>query len=380
MTPRSLLERLVAFPTVSRDSNLPLIDFVEDLLRAHGIAATRVPSDDGTKANLHATIGPEVPDGIVLSGHTDVVPVDGQPWDTDPFTLVEKDGRLHARGAVDMKAFIATALALIPEMKALKRPIHLALSYDEEVGCAGAPRLIREICARVPRPRAVIVGEPTSLRVATAHKGIAVYRTTVTGHEAHSSLTHRGVSAVMTAARLITWLDDRARERLADPQTESGFEPPCTSIHVGKVQGGTAVNIISRHCEFWWDVRTLPGDSAPAIAEALTRYADEALLPDMRRVAPEVAITTEALLGAPGLRHDPDSAATALALALTGARETGRVPFATEAGLFQEAGIPAVVCGPGSIDQAHQPNEYITLDQLHAGEAFLRRLIAVLSG
>ncbi|AKT43132.1 acetylornithine deacetylase [Chondromyces crocatus] len=379
MTPREILAHLVRFPTVSRDSNLPLLDFVEDLLRGHGISCVRVPNDDGTKANLYATVGPAVPGGIVLSGHTDVVPVDGQPWDTDPFTLVERGGRLHGRGAVDMKAFIALALALVPEMKALKRPVHLAFSYDEEVGCQGAPRMIREISARVPRPAAVIVGEPTGMQVATAHKGIAVYRTVVTGHEAHSSQTHRGVSAVSTAARLITWLDDRARERMASAPKDSGFEPPCTTIHVGKVHGGTAINIIARHCELWWDVRTLPGDDAAAIASALTDYAEVSLLPEMRRVAPEVAITTEALLGAPPLRDEPGSPAVALALALTGSNTTGRVPFATEAGLFQEAGIPAVVCGPGSIDQAHQPNEYITLEQLDAGEAFLRRLIAQLS-
>lgn len=379
MTPREMLARLVAFPTVSRDSNLPLIDFVEEHLRGHGVSACRVPSDEGAKENLYATIGPMVPGGVVLSGHTDVVPVDGQPWDTDPFELTARDGRLHGRGACDMKAFCAIALSLVPEMKRLKRPIHLALSYDEEVGCLGAPRMIRELQARVPPPAAVIVGEPTEMRVMTAHKGIAVFRTVVTGHEAHSSQTHRGVSAVMTAARLITWLDDQARARRAGTPPGSGFEPPFTTVHVGMVQGGTAINIISRRCEFSWDVRSIPGDDPAALAAELQRHAEANLLPEMRRIAAEAGVETEALVSAPPLRDEPESAAAALAKTLTGQTTTGKVPFSTEAGQFQEAGLPAVVCGPGSIDQAHQPNEYITVAQLEAGEAFLQRLIAHLS-
>jgi acetylornithine deacetylase len=374
-----MLARLVAFPTVSRDSNLPLIDFVEEHLRGHGVAACRVPSDDGKKANLYATIGPMVPGGVVLSGHTDVVPVDGQPWDTDPFQLTERGGRLHGRGACDMKAFCAIALALVPEMKGLARPIHLALSYDEEVGCLGAPRMIRELVARVPAPAAVVVGEPTEMRVMTAHKGIAVYRTTVTGHEAHSSQTHRGVSAVMTAARLITWLDDEARALRASASPGSGFEPPWTTIHVGMVKGGTAINIISRRCDFFWDVRSIPGDDPAAIVAGLQRRAEEELLPEMRRIAAGTSIETVEMVSAPALRDEPESAAAALAKALTGEPATGKVPFSTEAGQFQEAGLPAVVCGPGSIDQAHQPNEYITTAQLEAGEAFVRGLIARLS-
>ena len=379
MTPREILARLVAFPTVSRDSNLPLLDFVEEHLRAHGVAATRVPSDDGVKANLHATIGPAVPGGVVLSGHTDVVPVDGQPWDTDPFQLTARGGRLHGRGACDMKAFCAIALSLVPEMKRLRRPIHLALSYDEEVGCLGAPRLIRDLLARVPPPAAVLVGEPTEMRVMTAHKGIAVFRTIVTGHEAHSSQTHRGVSAVMTAARLITWLDDQARARQVETPAGSGFEPPWTTIHVGTVHGGTAFNIISRRCELCWDVRNVPGDDPAAIAAELQRYAEAHLAPEMRRIAAGTGVETAPLVSAPALRDEPESAAAVLAKSLTGETVTGKVPFSTEAGLFQEAGLPAVVCGPGSIDQAHQPNEYITVEQLDAGEAFLRRLIARLS-
>jgi len=379
MTPREMLARLVAFPTVSRDSNLPLIDLAEDWLRGHGAAVTRVPAEDAPKSNLYATIGPMEPGGVVLSGHTDVVPVDGQPWDSDPFTLTEQDGRLHGRGAVDMKAFCAAALALVPEMKQLKRPIHLAFSYDEEVGCAGAPPMIRELCARVPRPAAVIVGEPTGMRVATAHKGIAVYRTVVTGHEAHSSQTHLGVSAVTTGARLIAHLDDIARELSAAASPGSGFEPPWTTVHVGMVRGGTAINIISRQCEIHWEVRALPGEDPRVVAERLARYAEDELLPEMRRVAPETGIETAVLMSAPPLRDEPDSAAAELSRALTGDGTAFQVPFATEAGLFQEIGLPTVVCGPGSIDQAHKPNEYITVEQLDEGAAFLRRLIAHLS-
>ncbi|MCC6555950.1 MAG: acetylornithine deacetylase [Polyangiaceae bacterium] len=380
MDTRAMLARLVAFPTVSRDSNLPLIDFVEEYLRGHGAMTRRVPSDDGRKANLHAIVGPAAPGGIVLSGHTDVVPVDGQPWSTDPFALTERDGRLQGRGACDMKGFIAVALALVPEMKGLRRPIHLALSYDEEVGCLGAPRLIREICEASPPPAAVIVGEPTGMKVVTSHKGIAVYRTTVTGHEAHSSQTHRGVSAVTNAARLIVRLDEIGRALRERAPGDSGFEPPWTTVHVGTVRGGTAVNIISRHCELLWDVRSLPGDDPAAIAAELGRWAEEELLPEMRRIAPEAAIETVEVVRAPALRDEPESAAATLAKALTGEATTGRVPYGTEAGQFQEAGLPSVICGPGWIDQAHKPDESISLEQLDAGEGFIRRLIARLSG
>lgn len=225
MNIRDLLNQLVAFPTVSRDSNLPLIHFVQDHLQQHGIASTLVPNDEGTKSNLYASIGPSVPGGVILSGHTDVVPIDGQPWSSDPFTVTEKDGLLYGRGTCDMKAFIATALALLPEMQDLKRPIHLALSYDEEVGCAGAPSMIEQLKTAIPTPSAVIVGEPTEMQVVTAHKGIVASRTTITGHEAHSSQTQSGVSAVMTAARLVTYLDDMAQTLQASTPSDNGFDP-----------------------------------------------------------------------------------------------------------------------------------------------------------
>ncbi len=376
---RAMIERLIAFDTVSRNSNLALIDFVRDYLADHGVDSTLVTSDDGRKANLFATVGPPVEGGVVLSGHTDVVPVDGQPWSSDPFRVIERDGRLYGRGSCDMKSFIAIALALVPEMQRLKTPIHFAFSYDEEVGCQGAPRLIQAMTERLPRPAAVIIGEPTGMRVVTAHKGITGVRTVVTGHEAHSSQTHRGVSAVMTAARLISHLDDLARQRAEQGPFDPDFEPPYTTIHVGLVRGGTAVNIISRECEFEWDIRHIPGDEPEAIIEQFRQYCRERIEPAMRTVSPRTGVHTEISVQAPALAHEPDNAAIELALALTGQNTTHKVPFAAEGGLFRNAGIPAVLCGPGSIDQAHQPDEYISLEQVEAGTHFMRRLIEHLS-
>ncbi len=379
MTVREMIAKWIAFETVSRNSNLALIDYVRDYLDDFGVQSYLVPNDEGTKANLYATLGPPVPGGVVLSGHTDVVPVDGQPWDTDPFAVVERDGRLYGRGTCDMKSFCAIALALVPAMRELKKPLHLAFSYDEEIGCQGAPRLIRGLLEQVPRPAAVIVGEPTNMQLMTAHKGITVLKTTVTGHEAHSSQTHRGVSAVMTAARLITFLDDLARRRQAALPRDPGFEPGFTTLHVGTIKGGTAINIISRHCEFVWDIRNTPDDDPQAILEQFNTFCRQKIEPAMRAIAPETDIQTVVFASAPALQHQPDSPAVRLVKALTGTENTFKAPYATEAGQFQEAGLPAVICGPGSIDQAHQPNEFITLQQVEAGTEFIRQLIAYLS-
>ncbi len=379
MNARDILAQLVAFPTVSRDSNLPLIEYVQDYLQQYGIASTLVPNETGTKANLYATIGPERPGGVILSGHTDVVPVDGQPWETDPFALTEKDGRLYGRGTCDMKAFAAIALSLVPDMTALQRPIHLALSYDEEIGCVGAPRLIAHMQAHLPEPSLVLVGEPTEMQVVTAHKGFLILRTVVTGHEAHSSQTHRGVSAVMTAARLITYLDDMARQLRAGTSPDTGFEPAWSTIHVGTISGGTATNIISRHCEFSWDIRNIPENDPQELLDRFQHHCEEEVLPAMRAVAPEAQIETEILARTPALRHDPSSPAVQLAKALTAETVMSKVPYAAEAGQFQEAGFPTAICGPGSIDQAHQPNEFISCDQLERGTAFMQRLVAHLS-
>ena len=379
MNVRELLDQLVAFPTVSRDSNLPLIYFVQDYLTEHGIASTLVPNDEGTKSNLYATIGPHVPGGVVLSGHTDVVPVDGQAWHSDPFTVTEKDGRLYGRGTCDMKAFIATALALVPQMQTLQKPIHLALCYDEEVGCAEAPRMIERLKTHIATPSAVIVGEPTEMKVVSAHKGIVANRTTITGHEAHSSLTQAGVSAVMTAARLVTYLDDMAQTLQAKTPSDNGFDPAWTTVHVGTIEGGTAINIISRHCEFVWDLRNIPQDDPQELLDRFEHYCNEEMLPRMRQIAPETRIETVQFARAPAFRHEQDSAAVKLVQALTHDATFAMVPFAAEAGQFQEAGFSTVMCGPGSIDQAHKSNEFISLEQLDKGEAFMRQLICHLS-
>lgn len=374
-----MITKLVGFDTVSRNSNLELIHFVQDYLSGHGIDSQLVPSPDGTKSNLFATIGPMVEGGIVLSGHTDVVPVDGQPWDTPPFEVISKDGRLYGRGTCDMKSFIAIALAKIPDMLRadLQRPIHLALSYDEEVGCQGAPAMIERMAAELPRPRAVVIGEPTSMQPIMAHKGLAILRTIVTGHEAHSSQIQRGVSAVMTAAKLIQHLESMTAENRAAADPDSLFVPPFSTLHVGVVHGGTAVNIISRECSFMWDVRVLPGETLSQYLVPFQQYC-EALLVEMRQIAPEADIVTEVIADAPPMADDGGEA-QALAQRLSGHRCCGVVPYGTEGGQFQRAGFSVVVCGPGSIDQAHQPNEYIDIDQVTACESFIDGVIAQLT-
>jgi acetylornithine deacetylase len=372
-----MISRLIGFPTVSRDSNLNLIHWVQEYLEGHGVASKLVPNADGSKANLYATVGPSVPGGVVLSGHTDVVPVDGQPWDTDPFSVVEKDGKLFGRGTCDMKGFIAIGLAHVPQMlsQGMKKPIHFALSYDEEVGCLGAPDMIARLAAELPQPHGVIVGEPSSMRVINAHKGMTGMETIVTGYEAHSSQTHRGVSAVMTAARLITFLDDMAKEKANGTHSTEGFVPPYTSIHVGVVHGGTAANIISRECKFRWDVRNIPEDDYQDVLDRFYDYCDS-LIPEMRAIAPQANIETIVHVAAPPLRPESaDGRAERLAKQLTGRNSAEVVPYGTEGGQFQEAGFSAVICGPGSIDQAHQPNEFIELTQVDACIGFMRRLI-----
>ncbi len=335
-----------------------------------------LPNSDGKKANLYATIGPMVEGGVVISGHTDVVPVENQPWDTNPFEIVRKNNRLYGRGTADMKGFIAIALALVPEMlkKGLKKPIHFALSYDEEIGCFGAPAMINEMAEKLPRPMAVIVGEPTNMRIINAHKGIGSYTTTVIGHEAHSSQIDRGVSAVMIAARLVTFLEDLMFENQCNVSQESPFEPPYTSVHVGVIKGGTAVNIISRQCSFDWDVRTIPGEHAHDYIDKLYNYC-EPIIKKMKNISPTCNIKTTVNAVAPGMHPENNGVAELLCKSLTGETQTETVSYATEAGLFQEAGFSTVICGPGSIDQAHRPNEYIEISQVRAAEAFMHKLI-----
>jgi len=377
----SMLERLVAFDTVSRKSNMTLIGYVQELLRARGIESRLVHNEGKTKANLIATLGPSVEGGIVLSGHTDVVPVDDQAWVTDPFVMIEREGKLYGRGTSDMKGFIAIILGALDDILAagLKKPLHLAFSYDEEVGCLGVPSLIKVLEKEVPKPDAVIVGEPTLMKVVSAHKGIMGVRTAVRGHEAHSSLTHLGVSAVMVAAELIQFLQQLANEAREKGPINKDFMPPHTTITVNKIDGGTALNILAGHCTFHWDVRALPEDDPQKYFDRFRSFCNETVLPRLRSVAPECNIESTPRSNTPSMPMARNSAAEQLCRQLTGDNETRAVSFAAEAGLFSRSGLPVVICGPGSIDQAHQPNEFIAVSQMEAGTRFLHDLVKHLS-
>jgi len=380
-TPREMLEKLVGFPTVSAVSNLGLIGFVKEYLAGHGVESHLVYDETGEKANLYAVVGPNVAGGVVLSGHTDVVPVKGQDWRTDPFRVVEADGRLYGRGTCDMKGFNALGLALVPDMltAGLKRPIQFALSYDEEVGCLGAPFMITDMVQNLPRAAAVIVGEPSMMQVVSGHKGSIGFMTEVRGFEIHSSLMHTGVSAVMTAARLVEWLRLRFEEnRQATPNAvDAVFQPPFTTLHIGVIKGGTATNITALECSFSCEIRC-PASQDPQAWFA--RYLDyvRGVEAEIQAVRPEAKITVTPRDVNPALKPETNGMAEALARRLTGDNGSHVVSYGTEAGQFQREGYSVVVCGPGSIDQAHQPNEYISIEQFEAGEAFLRRLIETL--
>ncbi len=372
---REILGKLVAFDTTSRLSNLALIEWVEAYLDAHGAAHRRVPSPDGAKSNLLASLGPAMEGGVVLSGHTDVVPVDGQPWSSDPFGLTERDGRLYGRGTCDMKGFLALALAAVPGLKGATRPVHLAFSYDEEIGCLGAPAMIEVIRAQLPLPSVVVVGEPTDMQAVSGHKGIATFRVTVTGREAHSSQTHLGVSAVMEAIPLMASLKALGErlEREADPA--SPFTPKGATLTIGIVNGGTAHNILARECVFVFDLRTPPGLDHRVLL-APFRAEVEALDRALKARAPEAGARVEARSDVPPFAPERDGAAEAFVRGLTGDNGPSRVvAFAAEAGQFQGAGFSTVICGPGSIEQAHQPDEYVEVDQMRKGAAFMGRLI-----
>lgn len=374
------ISRLVAFDTTSSKSNLALIEDVEAYLGEYGVETVRVENDDQTKSNLYAVVGPSVDGGVVLSGHTDVVPIDGQDWDTDPWQVMEKDGKLYGRGVADMKSFSAIGLSLVPDMlrAGLKRPLIFALSYDEEIGCIGAPRMIAEIAGKVPAPAAVIVGEPTNMKVINGHKGISSFRVHVKGYTTHSSQTDRGVSAVEAAARLIAKIADMRAARARAADETSPFDPPYSTMTVNVVHGGTQLNIMAAEATFDWDLRVVPGDSREDIVEEFTDYA-RGIEAEMRSKSSECRIKIEQMTNAPSLAPHDDNPAADLVKAITGHNSTDVVAYAAEAGQFQEAGFSTVICGPGSIDQAHQPNEFITLEQVAAGTAFMKRLIDRLS-
>ena len=373
-----MLQRLVAFDTTSRNSNLDLIKCVQSYLDDFGVASTLVPNAEGTKANLFASIGPQVEGGIVLSGHTDVVPVDGQPWTTDPWALTEKsDGNLYGRGTCDMKGFIAVALAHVPAIQRarLKVPLHFAFSYDEEIGCLGAPALVEKLLGNVPRPRAVIVGEPTMMGVVNAQNAGGGIIATFTGVEAHSSMTHLGVSAIHFAGDFIHWLNELQAELAGRKRTDIDTVPGHTTINVGIVTGGTAGNILARECTLNWGYRTLPGDDPWEVQRRADKYVAELLLPKMRAKHPDANITLKRRSFLPALNPDENIEAAKLALQWTGGNRTYAVPYGTEAGIFRGHGIPTVICGPGDISQAHQPNEFVARSQMDACDGFITRMI-----
>ncbi len=371
-----LIRTLIGFPTVSRDSNLDLIHYVRDYLRDLGAAIRLTYDDERRKANLFATRGPAGVPGIVLSGHPDVVPVDGQDWDTDPFQLAEVEGKLYGRGTSDMKSFLAVALALAPEFarRGLKTPLHFAFSYDEEVGCIGIGRLISDLVRSGIRPGSCIVGEPTLMRPVIAHKGKKGYRCTVRGMACHSAYAPLGVNAVEAAAEAVTFLKQLARRHRDHGPYDSSFDVAHSTVHTGVIRGGAALNIVPHECVFDFEFRHLPGDDPDALLAGFRHYVATAIEPEMRAVYPAAGFTIVPLSEIPSLDTRAESEVVALAQELSGSAEIGKVSFGTEGSQFQRAGIPTVICGPGSIEQAHKPNEFVAIDQVLKCEQFMQRL------
>ncbi|MFD2738565.1 acetylornithine deacetylase [Sulfitobacter aestuarii] len=383
LSPLDLMRKLVSFPTVSRDSNIPLIDWVADYLAAHGIESHRYIDPDQPKHALFAHVGPWVEGAIVLSGHTDVVPVDGQPWESDPFSVTEKDGRYYGRGTCDMKGFDALAIWALVEAQygTPKRPLQLALSFDEEIGCTGAPPMIAAMQGVLPKGSAVIVGEPSRMQAVTGHKGGIGFDTHLVGFEVHSSLMHTGVNAIMAGAKLIEWANDMNTENMADKPDELAamFDPPFTTVHVGMISGGTAHNITAKECRFAMDFRVLPGENKDAWGMAYLKEVRR-VEKQMQSVVPETYIEVTPRFDVPALEPEKNGEAETLVRSLTGDNASHKVSYGTEAGQFQQAGYSAVICGPGDIAQAHQPNEYIEVAQFEAGHDFMRRLLRRLQG
>lgn len=371
---RPILDMLVGFDTTSRNSNLELIEWVDKFLAGHGVESRRIASADGSKANLYATVGPLAPGGIVLSGHTDVVPVDGQLWTGDPWRVEERADRLVGRGVADMKGFLALALAYVPLFRNGRTPVHLAFSYDEEVGCLGAPSMIDAMRAELPEPRLAIIGEPTCMRPVIGHKGSSTWKVTISGHEAHSSLVDHGVSANMVAIDLMAELAALARALAAGAATDNGFDPPQSTLTVGMMNGGTAANILAREASFTFDLRCPPGEDPDAIiAPFLARCAERDA--EIAALFPGCGVTVHRRSAIPALVPAESDDAVRFIRKLTGDNgAAATVPYAAEAGQFQRAGFAAIVCGPGSIEQAHQPDEWIAIEQLERGASFMANL------
>ena len=372
----AMLGELIRFDTTSRNSNLPLIRFVADYLAGHGVESTIIRSDCGQKANLFATIGPPDRAGVMLSGHTDVVPVDGQDWSSDPFVAVEREGRIYGRGSCDMKGFVALCLARVPDFvhQGLRAPVHLALTYDEEIDCAGARQLAATLRGLQPSPSLCVVGEPSQMKVVHQHKGMRVFHTKVTGREAHSSQPALGLNAITAAAELISYLQTLGLEMQERAIDAVELVPPHTTINVGRIEGGTVVNTVPQQCEFQWEYRTPPGDDEGEIIERFNAIACRTL-ERLRIEHPEADIETVELGCMPGFRTAQGSDAESMALELANARSLHAVSYGTEAGIYQRAGIPTVICGPGSVEQAHRADEFIDLSQIDAGNTFLGRLL-----
>ena len=373
----ALIERLIGFDTTSRDSNLGLIEWTRDYLKGYGIESRLTYDATGKKANLFATVQKGNKPGIVLSGHTDVVPVDGQDWGSDPFTATLRGDRIYGRGACDMKSYLAVILAMAPRFAAanLKAPIHFALSYDEEVGCIGARGLLEDLARNGIRPAGAIIGEPTSMQPVIAHKGKRAYKCCVRGKEAHSALTPQGVNAIEYAAKIITYIRHMAERLQTCEPRDYGFDVPFTTLQTGVIAGGTAGNIVPRECIFQFEFRYLPGADPDALEREIKDYAERVILPEMQRTDPNTGISIETKAANPGLSTSETDEITQLAQALSRNPSTAKVAYLTEGGLFQQAGIPAIICGPGSIEQAHKPDEYVTLAQVALCESFMVRLL-----
>ena len=365
------MKKLVAFPVLGGMSNLSIISYIEEYLKSYGLEPALVHNEEGNKASLHCRIGPAVDGGIVLSGHTDVVPVEGQDWSTDPWLLTDGgDGKLYGRGSCDMKGFIACCLAVIPDMvqQELEKPIYLAFSYDEEIGCLGAPDLIDAINKDYQeQPTYAIIGEPSMMQPITGQKGMCIFKTTVNGSEGHSSRINQEVSAIHESARLILWLENKMKRLIADGNVDERFDPPHTSLHSGIIKGGLAPNVISDSLTFLWDVRTIPRDSLSDIRNDFNAYCAEIEM-EARKKFPKFAITTEEYHPpVPPLDTPENLDIVRYIRKISGRYDLGAVSYAAEAGQFMEGGFQSVICGPGSIAQAHRANEFISKDQLRLG-------------
>lgn len=375
---RSLLEELVGFDTVSSNSNLALIDFIDTYLTRFGVQTTLIRDETGTKADLLATIGPSDRGGLMLAGHTDVVPVENQDWSTDPFRVEEREERLYGRGTCDMKGFVALVLAAVPALAntRLRQPIHLAFTYDEETGCFGGQALARHLQQLEIRPEWCVVGEPTGMAVVNGHKGKLSIDCHVRGAEGHSAYIDKGVNAVEIAAEIVAHLRASQNNLRREGPFDTRFDPPFTTIHTGRMQGGIARNIIPKDCRFEFEIRNLPHDDPGKILAELRTYIRDTLLPEMQSVAPDSGIEIDIQSDIPALAADEESDILTIALQLTGTNAPGQISFTTEAGLYQDAGIPTIVCGPGHIAQAHKPDEFVALDQIALCRTFLNDIIA----